>query len=543
MGIVYPAAIDSFSVPTLPEDTSLSSAGTATRNHTESHDDLGKAIMALEANASPLAHDHSTTDGDSIWPTTKLAQANTHESPDTDVSPASLHHTLGLLPTQAAAGNHAHDYEGPSIFNKPMFICTSLTRPFDPLVGTLIYETDTNTARVWAEFPGNTVVLGTNFSYSFNTGISSVSLDPTVFEQTYVHGTSPADGVMTASTSGVCSWHRGANVAAQCVARGIKSGSTTTVTDDQVLTWTTGTIQLQEHYLFADTTSPTNDGFLRMSADGQSYVRASNDDQGSAIYYTHSGLAGEALLGAVKATTSFPKTQWTFKAVGNTYIIYAAGQQVLAVVDYQNVVHVGSSYRGWGIGMGAGQGASQQTLPGSLSNITIADVPFHTESLIWQLVNMASVPHVRAESHFRQQVLPGTKGSVVGFSDTLFDWYLPYTNFDVSQTDITVKEPGHYHVHISISWDPGFFDFDQAAVGVALNGQDISRKAVKFMRGNGFAPGFPQTVELFFTYYFAMGDVLRVHAQHNSDADMWLWWSGINPDQQTCWVEMDFMGP
>lgn len=38
----------------------------------------------------------------------KLIQANTHESPDTDVAPASLHHTLGTTANQAAAGNHPH---------------------------------------------------------------------------------------------------------------------------------------------------------------------------------------------------------------------------------------------------------------------------------------------------------------------------------------------------------------------------------------------------------------------------------------------------
>src|ERR1700756_1567701 len=59
MGIVYPDNIDSFSVPGLPEDTSLSSAGTSTRNHTESHQDLGLAVVALETNAAQLSHDHS----------------------------------------------------------------------------------------------------------------------------------------------------------------------------------------------------------------------------------------------------------------------------------------------------------------------------------------------------------------------------------------------------------------------------------------------------------------------------------------------------
>lgn len=50
-----------------------------------------------------LAHTHAgTTEG------VKLAQANTHESADTDSATSSLHHTVGTSATQAAAGNHAH---------------------------------------------------------------------------------------------------------------------------------------------------------------------------------------------------------------------------------------------------------------------------------------------------------------------------------------------------------------------------------------------------------------------------------------------------
>ena len=49
-----------------------------------------------------LAHGHSgTTDG------SKLTQANTHQSPDTDATPASIHHTTGTGANQAAAGNDA----------------------------------------------------------------------------------------------------------------------------------------------------------------------------------------------------------------------------------------------------------------------------------------------------------------------------------------------------------------------------------------------------------------------------------------------------
>jgi hypothetical protein len=48
---------------------------------------------------TPTSHDHSAN---------KLAQANTHESADTDSATTALHHTLGTGANQAAAGNHTH---------------------------------------------------------------------------------------------------------------------------------------------------------------------------------------------------------------------------------------------------------------------------------------------------------------------------------------------------------------------------------------------------------------------------------------------------
>ncbi|MFA5187342.1 MAG: hypothetical protein WC551_12760 [Patescibacteria group bacterium] len=56
-----------------------------------------------QVGAPALAHGH-TGAGDG----SKLAQANTHESADTDAATTSLHHTVGTGANQAAAGNHAH---------------------------------------------------------------------------------------------------------------------------------------------------------------------------------------------------------------------------------------------------------------------------------------------------------------------------------------------------------------------------------------------------------------------------------------------------
>ena len=179
MGIIYPIGVDTFSVPTLPEATSLSSAGTSRRNHTESHDDLGKAVEALETYAAQFTHDHSGNGNP--FPTFKLQQQNTHQNSDTDLSSLSMHHTLGSGATQAAAGNHIHDYEGPTIINKPLVICTSATRPTDQHLGMMIYETDTNCVRVWAEFNANNIFNpygGLNTANTFSHGCPASQVRP-----------------------------------------------------------------------------------------------------------------------------------------------------------------------------------------------------------------------------------------------------------------------------------------------------------------------------------------------------------------------------
>lgn len=543
MAIVYPAAIDTFSVPTLPEGTSLSSSGTSTRNHTQSHDDLGKAVMALEANATPLAHNHSTTDGGGVWPTSKLLQVNTHQSPDTDTLATSLHHTLGNGPTQAAAGNHAHNYNGASIFNQPLKICTSTTRPVDPLQGMVIYETDTKCFRSWDDFnPANIINVGISGTDTFNR-VSNTNMDAALWNQTYVVGTTPTNGVMATPVNGACSWIIGTPTAARCIARRINAADQHTQTDDQVLDMTFGN-QSMEFGLFIP--SPSDDGYLRMSDNGQSYVRFSVVSNAVNIYWTTTGPSGEAFLGGVNADTLGTIIHWTFKAIGRTFIIYQGGDQIGAVADSQNLTAMGSSNRGWGIGMGAaapGFLEPSQLKPANIAEVTIADQPFYTGGFIWQLLPIGNVPHLRAEAHFRQIVVVGEPGGVCGFDTILEDWFFsPFMNVDESQTDITIQESGHYNVHASISWDPDFFGFDHTMVSVTVNGLDIARKNWEFVRGNGFAPGFSQTNEIFFTYYFSAGDILRVNARHNASFPCWLWFLDSSPDRQMCWVEVGFTG-
>lgn len=147
----FPESDDLFTEPTDPENTPLASAGSATRAHYQHHVDLGDAVEALQRHVPLRTHDHS---GEGPRATPKLKQANTHEQVDTDSSPTAIHHTLGKGANQAAPGNHTHPIS--DIVGAPMVIATSTTRPTSPHLGMMVYETNTNRVRVWAQFPGDT---------------------------------------------------------------------------------------------------------------------------------------------------------------------------------------------------------------------------------------------------------------------------------------------------------------------------------------------------------------------------------------------------
>jgi hypothetical protein len=158
MAILYPgtppgSAFDVFTVPTEPEGTPLSSAGTSDRNHPELHDDIGNAVETLERFTALSIHDHSG-DPDHVAKGSKLPQANTHEDADTDEGPTAIHHTIGTGPGQVAAGNHSH----PAYVSNRQ-LCTSLTRPVSPFTGMEIFETDTNATRVWMKGIGQSAPI------------------------------------------------------------------------------------------------------------------------------------------------------------------------------------------------------------------------------------------------------------------------------------------------------------------------------------------------------------------------------------------------
>jgi hypothetical protein len=100
---------------TAQTDLSQTLNGKANNSHTHPETDVTNLVTDLAGKAN-VSHTHG--EGDVTNLVTDLAgkaavshthtQAQSHNSPDTDVATTSLHHTIGTSATQAAAGNHTH---------------------------------------------------------------------------------------------------------------------------------------------------------------------------------------------------------------------------------------------------------------------------------------------------------------------------------------------------------------------------------------------------------------------------------------------------
>lgn len=128
----FPGSDDVFDEPASPSTTPLGDAGD---EHTEWHENVGDALMAMQAQATLLVHSH---DGVTARHGSKLAQANTHENPDTDAALASIHHTLDATlanPLKGAPGDHSHGAVNPYPIGA-IFISDQSTDPSTYFVGT-----------------------------------------------------------------------------------------------------------------------------------------------------------------------------------------------------------------------------------------------------------------------------------------------------------------------------------------------------------------------------------------------------------------------
>lgn len=372
------------------------------------------------------------------------------------------------------------------------------------------------------------------------------NLGTSLYSQTYVSGSNPACGSMAIPVAGAAVWQLGQNVSGRCIAVPV-TGATATLSDGQDFTFTTGSAMPT---ILTQATSPTVDVYARRSSDGQTYVRLALNSGGATLSYTSSGPSGEISLGSVSTGTQSTTIPWEFKVTGRTFLLYRGGVQVMSINDQQNVTAMGSGYRGWAWGMSAvSGGGGVQLIPASVTSFSVNDLPIYTTQPIWQLIPGGLVPHVSAETHVGQQITVGNP--VAAFFDTLFEdifGFFGQGSIDIATTipqttGVTVTEPGHYDVHASIPWDPSYYGFDQATLGFTINGQDLGRTNMQFMRGNGYVPGFPQTLEVSFNQKFAAGDVLRVMASHNSDSTAWLYFNNSPAAKQAVNLQLAFTGP
>jgi hypothetical protein len=507
MGTSYPGSVETFNEPSLPEETVLSSAGSASRNHTEHHADLGDTVEALQIHAAQKQHDHS---GDSADATKggKLLQANTHEGADTDTGPSAIHHSLGLGANQAAAGNHTHDYYGASILNVPMNICTSTTRPEPPTAGMMIYETDTKCFRHWEQYANNVVAPGLDCLIDFNTFVASGL--PDGFTVNYLH--SPTTHGRMQCLDGHWRWQDDGNNTNVGWGRRTDPATQVTLSDDQVFTWMTTDIVTQSEGLLFDE-GATHDYYFRVSSDEQSYTRLRVGDDYLKVFYTTTGRDNEKHLGTFDdLDINHPNQFWRAQFVGRMMQLFQNGRFIGSIPDDKNVTAKGVNNRGWMIGMQAGQQLAGQTTPGEIDWVRMQDYARYESVSRWSLLNIGARPKVRLRQGKKQRILP--TGTVVEFSIEDEDTF-GFFDKTVSQTEVVIGEAGDYDFNAALQWDSQGVP-DIASAVILINGLETELRDQSFMRGNSFTPGFSQTLRVSGWLPLAVGDRVSLKASYTA---------------------------
>jgi hypothetical protein len=510
-GIVYPNGFDTFTEPTLPESTSLSSAGTGSRNHLEHHRDLGDAVEALERGAQYRDHDHSG-DATDIHKGSKLLQAHTHEQVDTDTA-GGIHHTLGTGHEQGARGDHIHDYS--QLTGAPYYRCTSTSRPANPTPGLMIWEIDTNRMRVWSTFPGNALTPGL-YAVDYFNRVNAANLGTTLWEQTYL--LDPAThGKLTTTDGASASWTDGGTVTNRCLARRINSVDAVTATDDQVVTWKTGDTVIEMEFPWFESQA-NNDAYLRMSADRNSYIRVKVAWNTIFVYYTISGWANEQQLGQLtNVETDIAGAEWRAQVVGQDVTIFRNGAPLGTISDTRSLASKGGNNRGWGIGMVAGNRIfAGQVTPANVDWVSISDYVTRTSVSRWTLLPMASLPITRLRQAQTQKFQ--STGTVVQWTDEVED---TFDFFDLrAPTDIRCTEPGLYAIDAGVQWDPQVVP-DVGIIAMLLNGSETTLREQRFLRGNGAVPGFSQTISMSGKIRLAQNDILQLKTSYTTSSS-WL---------------------
>jgi hypothetical protein len=562
---VYPgnppgSAMDVFTVPSNPAGTPLSEAGTGTRDLTQSIGDEGAAISSLQSWATLRTHDHSG-DGTSVATGAKLAQSNTHQNADTDAAPASIHHTIdptGTSANQVAAANHTHDYNGPSILNEPIFVRTSTTRPQNPNPGTMIWETDTNAFRVWAQFsPSNVANVGIFTTEKFNTAYAT-NLGPNWSQTYYPNSGLPSGysgtsgGVMANPNGGAAQWvfsYVGfvwpidgwpwPYIQGRCISQRINEADRHTLTDNQVLTWQAGPVVMSFNGLWPPMPS-ANDFYLRMNDSVTEWTRVTYTYQPAVgfslwlifftitvqlaasqeivqVYYTTNGIAGETSLGTLTIPNFNPNATFQVTFQGNTLNFFVDSNFVGKVVDSNNVTAIGASNRGWGLGMTVARDPSwaltEAHHPTYVNQIWMNDVAFYTGSPIWQLLAVGATPVCRYTQTVGQEV--SNTGTILTW-DTILEDTFNFMNPAVSTSNIIISEAGVYNVSCTVQIGPPSAA-DVMEVVLYLNGQASTLRGDQYL-----GAGFQQSVSFAGPMRFAENDMIQIQAFYTGSVEFGL---------------------
>ena len=574
MGTNYPGGTDSFTTPSDPEDTPLSSAGDGTRNLVESIRDLGAAATAIEQNAATKGHNHDGgADG-----THRLLEANTHDSSDVDSAGTAKHHTLGTLPHQAAPGNHQHTYD--QIIDTPFRECTSTTRPPAPFLGLHIWEQDTNRWRCWMSPTSSDIIhTGTYYTDDFQR-VNATALGAD-WEQHY-YPTNPtnntdgtAGGVMAIPDGQNAQWvfdytpYQGSGgklpswppphwtwpyVQGRCIARNVNVTGGHTVTDDQSLTWIAGPVIKPWHGPWPVNPS-SEDFYLRMSDDLQSYVRVIYSyrphhilvvwltlvvvdspqvpqNEFIAVYYTTTGVANETILGTLQLPGTDPWSTFQMDFQQWTLTFFTNSASVGRIIDQNQVTAKGASNRGWGIGMTVGRDPSWNATvhchPTYFNQVTMRDMVYYTGGAIWQLLHNGVVPILRLRQSTAQTL--NHAGSLINW-DTEDEDNFGFFNKSASQTDIVIQEQGLYDVEAIIQMGRDYFP-DAGTVVFLLNGEptEVRQQVDTTGFGSGGKGSMGQnakhgqesiSIPVSGKLRMTVGDVLQVQAYYTSAQNKW----------------------
>lgn len=614
MAINYPgnppgSATDTFTVPSDPEGTPLSEAGTGTRDLTESVQDEGLAIMALQAWAALRTHDHSG-DGSSTAAGAKLAQSNTHQNADTDASTSAIHHTLDPTLsslTKAAPAKHTHDYN--SLPNVPLRKCTSTTRPTGPTLGDTIIETDTNRWRMWSQFsPSNVANVGMYGTDDFNR-TDAADLGSALWSQTYLpidatlNPDGTAGGILAIPDGQSAQWvmnyapygSGGKNITwppsgwpwpyvqGRCIAQRINATDRHTLTDDQVLTWEAGPVTMPWWDPWPPNPS-ANDIYLRMSDDKNTYCRVAftyapavqykkwlvlsettlptgyPHGETILVFATTTGVTGEQLVGSLSIPHFDAFSTYQIAIQGHTLSFYIDTAFVGKVIDTQNLISTGASYRGWGIGMTVGREPTWEnnnySHPNPFNQVWINDAVYYTGSALWQLLPVGATPVLRLSQSVAHNI--NHAGTLVNWNVVEEDNF-GFFNPAASLTNITVTETGVYDIDLSLQWGTTYYP-DTGTVVVLVNGQETTvRQNVNAYtqtvnaqtlgsgaKGSGAkGPHYSATVPCSGKLRLSQGDVVSVNVYYTTQSatqDLMTTYADV-PAKVQSHLEMHFIGP